>query len=906
MNVSEGMDSVSSAPQENISSVIPALGDHKTDESDAESETKSNSSFDRYDKELGYDSHYGWPWNAYKKIVKAYLQGPQTLRTFLNKNRDEFNLDEIILYALQIDDSEDYDFGYDADTDDEDNEHSDAEINDNSMNQRAAHIDNPPKTNVEMAEAVIAALLKYPELQEPKPADPEKEYPCYREYKLRAIDPDNMLRTAVNKDIKRVDALLTIPQLNIHPASALPQVEWHIKHRQNKTKREQDKLILQRLLEDIRVHEPNIHKLAWAASKGDLGMMEEILNNEDIGIAEGDIRPLYWAVKNEKIDAFSRLLDDSRFNNPQQLEALFDKTVFHNDRKIELALILLNKSADKQKTYEEILLNAVRGKALGLMKTLLENPEYAGFIKNFDTKEIGGLFIWGVSGTVHHERRDAVCALLNAHFSIENKPKFIAKHCYQSHNIIEYLTYLIHSDDECCALIEYFDSLDKLVDEYTPTVQYILWGIQDKVESDIKNGHAIRNFDKSITSIFNRVEWRYKIAAFDTANKISSLETIDALLKALKVEELRNAALESFFDEIGENYVDSSNEVSKEVLDKLKNEIIKRYVAIDDNKIHEKYFVRFCTINSANTLEELRDGLDDFGVKSALQHYRHVVIHTAKDKSRIHFDANVQEKKIQLLIKALDLPHDSDFLFDKENRYQNRDLKEILCQLTLDVQLDLIQQTAEAGNFRLFMLLQKIKSFHRGDKIPDNFDCWYQGYGGFNIKREKEPFFEALCFAVEDDHDQHRAVKLITDRLSVEQRNELFQYALNKRGEVIPALNSFRQSVQEFDFSPFLLSLMAMPAAYHEIPCMDKGKGLATAQFLLDNYDDLVLSPENRQRLNELSLSTTLSSSTQPDMLHRYTQQNSLPTDASTGVEVTMPIQKSEKIEDDIRKISYD
>ena len=397
----------------------PASADHSDDE---------------FDNELSHNfDHYGWPWNGYKKIVNAYLQGPDALKIFLDKNEDDLNLDEIILYALGIESDSNYDYDslgeYDSDGygEDEDN----AVINSPGTDENAAYaklnqkvyVDVLPQTNRQMAQAVIAALLQYPDLQEPKQIN-AKIFEHLDEPKFQVIDPDRMLQIAVDKSATLVDKLLNLPNLAVHPACVLPKIEWHIQHNRNRDDKYQ--IVLKRVLKDNRIHQVNVYKLAWAASQGDLYMMEEMLNDRCLVVADRDFSPLYWAAKNGHTKAFFRLLDDPRFNNAAQIKALLNKPVFHNDKKTALALILLDKTGNDQTVYENVLENAIRGKALGLIKVLLETPLYAERVQHFDKRKIHGLFLWAESNNVHCNRNAEVQALLNTYFTAEKKPAPIA------------------------------------------------------------------------------------------------------------------------------------------------------------------------------------------------------------------------------------------------------------------------------------------------------------------------------------------------------------------------------------------------------------------------------------------------------------------------------------------------
>jgi hypothetical protein len=511
-----------------------------------------DNSADEFDNELYNDGYRGWVWRAYPDIARAYLTGdmekfkeliaPSNKNMFGDEteNYDTSKIDDIILYALGItNEAEDvYRFGEEDEFDpfmtisvmtsedlkkeaERKVDHSDSD----GESDEEAELPRPVltnKTNVEVAGEIIDAIL----------AHAGDNPPCF--------NPDNILTLAVERQPTLVSKVLML-NMALHPASVLPKVDW-----KGHDLDEQYAAIKQLLLADPRINNVNIHAVTWAVYQGDTDKLDALLNDPSLVVSEKDLLPLYWGVKNEQFEACRRLLADPRFNNHESItHALSKYEFFSNDRSIPMVGPLLEICNFNQDVFSGILHNAVRGKALGLMKTLLENPKYEHLVSGVDQKTINGLFMWGVSSTIHHKRCAETCNLLNKHFVLKNKSKYIASHCPgQTHYVDPYLKYVILNEAEMVDLIQYFSDRDRLTKLHSrgdsPMSTRIAWDIDDKIK---ECGYAIGSFDNAILKLFDLVprppeaeSWEYIIDIFNVANKISSIETMVLLAERLKAE----------------------------------------------------------------------------------------------------------------------------------------------------------------------------------------------------------------------------------------------------------------------------------------------------------------------------------------------------------------------------------
>ncbi|MEY3182843.1 MAG: hypothetical protein RLZ35_828 [Pseudomonadota bacterium] len=145
-------------------------------------------------KETYIDAHYGRPWHMYKKIVRAYLQGSTALNAFLTKNQHKLHVEEIISYASQINDNSLYD--YDA-LDESDSETESYDTATTAYNKHDAkqpplyYLGTVPKTNKEMARAIISVLESSPVVMRHYATQQKPILPLYNQHKANTYIEKN-------------------------------------------------------------------------------------------------------------------------------------------------------------------------------------------------------------------------------------------------------------------------------------------------------------------------------------------------------------------------------------------------------------------------------------------------------------------------------------------------------------------------------------------------------------------------------------------------------------------------------------------------------------------------------------------------------------------------------------------
>ncbi|MEY3183163.1 MAG: hypothetical protein RLZ35_1148 [Pseudomonadota bacterium] len=525
---------------------------------------------EEFDHELDREGYSGWIWRAYPDIARAYLTGDMEKFNALiapeKKDRfgfdsDKYNtnkVDDLILFALEISEENEHIYRHGeqdesdpfvtvkvmkfGDSKEQENSESEAELSaeEEIQSDDANPVDEPVFSDIDPE---TAELSEQPNVLLTNKSNEEVAYEIIAAILARANDnprcfnPDNMLSMAVDRDPFLVYKLLCL-EMDIHPASALPKVDY-----KGRDGDEQYAAIKVLLLADRRIHDVNIHAVTWAAYQGDLEKLELLLKDPALVISEDAELALYWTVKGLQLNTFKRLLQDQRFNNPEILALFLEKKVLQQDSAIPIVEHLLEATHFDQRVFSKVLVNAAYGKAIGLMTYLLETPKYEQLVRNVDQDTMQEIFMWAITCSTHPKSRAELCHLLNKYLFLENKSEYISSMVPgQTHYIDPYLQYLIVNEREMLDLIRQFSDEGRLTTLHSrgdaPFSTRMVWVIEDKIRED---GHPIGSFDNAILRLFDLVpkppeaqSWEYVIDIFDKANEISSLDTLLKLAERLK------------------------------------------------------------------------------------------------------------------------------------------------------------------------------------------------------------------------------------------------------------------------------------------------------------------------------------------------------------------------------------
>jgi hypothetical protein len=397
-----------------------------------------------------------------------------------------------------------------------------------------------------------------------------------------------------------------------------------------------------------------------------LESLEKLLNDPSQPVSKDDISALKWTVLNMNMPLFERVLDDPRLNTEHQLLKFLTTLPFSKDNKTEMAALLLDKIslqpiATQTLIYSSLLSNAIIGKALKLMAHLLQDPKYATIMIEISEKKLGHFYYLAIeSDYAPPYRRNEMCALLDAHFIFEDKVGLIRDYMKnrQPHYIKPYLTVFMKTEADYLALAQALANNDAL--EYPDkrqlcAAEFLLYDMEDKIESDAKEGLPLRNFDTAIIKMYDLVNWQYKIACFNTANRIASVETIVSLSAMLKTDRAKQYDAE-FKDKFG------SGDSSSSTIDFQKRQ-------------------------------------NDEEVKTF---HKELIIHTLHNKDCEHIDADIQQKKLETLLRSLDIISSPYFGID---HYTTNQLTDLLRALPINTKIAFSKEAAKTGNQRLITML---------------------------------------------------------------------------------------------------------------------------------------------------------------------------------------------------------
>ncbi len=513
-----------------------------------------------------------------------------------------------------------------------------------------------------------------------------------------------------------------------------------------------------------------------------LEQIEIILLNPNLDVSQDEIGPLAWAVDNNDITLFKRVLSDIRFNIPHKITAFLDTSPFKKNQSIDMVSSLLESifftdQKFQQYVFEHMILKiAILDRSINLITFLLNEPKYAPFLDKISEDSISRMYWFAVEADYSPPyRRHEISALLDTHFTFKSKAALISEYIEgrEPHYINPYLDLYINTEEEYLTLIQklhqknLLESFDK---NQVCAVAFILSDMEKKIWNDHEKGLPLRSFDKAIMHIFYYVELQHKIDCFNTANRISSIDTITEIATGLK-------------SEISKIY-------NKELEEKLKS--LKHY----------SMWVDFLRENS------------DQKIKT---HYREVILKRLSLTEYHHINPEMQDKKFVQLIKLIDIFEDSNFLFD--NTSESQQLKKQFYALPKKILFDFIQESAQMGNRALFSLISGMYFFNQQSESEECFRIWALKT---HFKTDQTPLFDAICYAIETNGDNHEAAKIMIDKLNKNEREDLLEYSINHE-----------------------------KTRHHE-----------TEKYLTRHYPDLIISEAHEKKLSELSLLNKKNSAT--------------------------------------------